>query len=168
MTSKALSQISGTFRTHSAGETVRLGIILGQMLTPGDAVALIGDLGAGKTTLAKGIARGAGVEDEGEVTSPTFVLVNEYRGRFPVYHADLYRLQEKAEVEDLGWEEFVFGEGISLMEWAEKIPGILPEDRIEVRITWLGEEDREFIFTGKGRKAEPIVLLLQSKWNKED
>jgi tRNA threonylcarbamoyladenosine biosynthesis protein TsaE len=168
MTSKDSPQESGTFRTYSAEETVRLGIILGQMLTPGDAVALIGDLGAGKTTLAKGIACGAGVEDQGEVTSPTFVLVNEYQGRFPVYHADLYRLQEKAEVEDLGWEEFVFGEGISLMEWAEKIPGILPEDRIEVRIIWLGEEDREFIFAGRGRKAEDIVLLLKSKWKKEE
>jgi len=145
-----------------------LGKILGEWLAPGDAVALIGDLGAGKTTLAKGIACGAGVEDEGDVTSPTFVLVNEYQGRFPVYHADLYRLQEAHEVEDLGWEEFIFGNGISLMEWAEKIPGILPEDRIEVRISWLSAEERKFVITGKGAKAQNIVRLLQHKWEKEE
>ena len=145
-----------------------MGKILGEWLAPGDAVALIGDLGAGKTTLAKGIACGAGVEDEGDVTSPTFVLVNEYQGRFPVYHADLYRLQEAHEVEDLGWEEFIFGNGISLMEWAEKIPGILPEDRIEVRISWLSAEERKFVITGKGAKAQNIVRLLQHKWEKEE
>jgi tRNA threonylcarbamoyladenosine biosynthesis protein TsaE len=168
MTGEDPPKESGVFPTHSPQETVRLGRILGELLVPGDVVALIGDLGAGKTTLAKGIARGAGVEDEGDVTSPTFVLVNEYQGRFPVYHADLYRLQEVREVEDLGWEEFIFGNGISLMEWAEKIPGILPEDRIEIRISWLSAEERKFVITGKGARAKSIVRLLQSKWEKEE
>jgi tRNA threonylcarbamoyladenosine biosynthesis protein TsaE len=168
MNGQASPNESGEFLTHSPQETMQLGKILGEWLAPGDAVALIGDLGAGKTTLAKGIACGAGVEDEGDVTSPTFVLVNEYQGRFPVYHADLYRLQEAHEVEDLGWEEFIFGNGISLMEWAEKIPGILPEDRIEVRISWLSAEERKFVITGKGAKAQNIVRLLQHKWEKEE
>jgi tRNA threonylcarbamoyladenosine biosynthesis protein TsaE len=168
MNGEASPNESGEFLTRSPQETMQLGKILGEWLAPGDAVALIGDLGAGKTTLAKGIACGAGVEDEGDVTSPTFVLVNEYQGRFPVYHADLYRLQEAHEVEDLGWEEFIFGNGISLMEWAEKIPGILPEDRIEIRISWLSAEERKFVITGKGAKAQNIVRLLQRKWEKEE
>jgi len=153
--------------TRSREETIRLGRCLGELLRPGDVVALIGDLGAGKTTLAKGIASGAGVEDEDEVTSPTFVLVNEYRGRLPVYHADLYRLQEAPELEDLGWEEFIYGEGISLLEWAEKIPGVLPDERLEVRISWIGTEERKFVISGKGAKPE-FIRRLRKKWKKED
>jgi len=153
--------------TGSRKETIRLGKCLGELLRPGDVVALIGELGAGKTTLAKGIAAGAGVEDEDEVTSPTFVLVNEYRGRFPVYHADLYRLQEAPELNDLGWEDFIYGEGISLLEWAEKIPEALPDERLEVRISWIGGEERKFVITGKGAQAE-IILRLPRKWRKEE
>jgi tRNA threonylcarbamoyladenosine biosynthesis protein TsaE len=153
--------------TRGPAETIRLGRTLGELLRPGDVVALIGELGAGKTTLAKGIAAGAGVEDEGEVTSPTFVLVNEYRGRYPVYHADLYRLQEAAEVEDLGWEEIVFGDGISLLEWAEKIPGILPEERIEIRISWVGPDERKFRIAGEGPRAKHILPLLRTREKEE-
>ena len=153
--------------TRSPEETIQLGKELGELLRPGEVVALIGDLGAGKTTLAKGIAAGAGVADENEVTSPSFVLVNEYQGRFPIYHADLYRLQDAMEVENLGWEEFIFGEGISLLEWAEKIPGILPEERIEIRIFWVGPGERRFLISGKGAQAK-IILVLQRKWKKEE
>ncbi len=154
--------------TRSPKETLRLGKFLGELLKPGDAVALIGDLGAGKTTLAKGIARGAGVEDEGEVTSPSFVLVNEYEGRFPVYHADLYRLEQAREMEDLGWEELIFGNGIALMEWAEKIPGVLPDERIEIRISWISTEERKFDIGGKGTRAGHIVRQLKETWAKEE
>ena len=168
MNGEPTPEVCAKFITHDSEETIRLGKTLGRLLSPGDAVALIGDLGAGKTTLAKGIACGAGVSDEGEVTSPTFVLVNEYQGRFPIYHADLYRLQEKSEVEDLGWEEFFFGNGISLMEWAEKIPGVLPEERIEIRISWLSPGEREFVLTGIGAKAREIVLRVENKWKKEE
>lgn len=153
--------------TRTPKETIQLGKDLGQLLRPGEVVALIGELGAGKTTLAKGIAVGAGVADEREVTSPTFVLVNEYQGRIPVYHADLYRLQEEIEVADLGWEEFIFGQGISLLEWAEKIPGILPEERIEVRISWVGPSERKFRISGKGAQAK-IILRLQRSQKKEE
>jgi len=154
-------------RVRGPEQTIRLGKWLGKLLRPGDVVALIGELGAGKTTLAKGIAAGAGVEDEDEVTSPSFVLVNEYQGRFPVYHADLYRLEKELDVEGLGWEEFIFGEGISLLEWAEKIPGILPEERIEVRISWIGPEERKIRIAGKGSQAENIIRLRR-KWEKEE
>jgi tRNA threonylcarbamoyladenosine biosynthesis protein TsaE len=153
--------------TRSSEETIRLGKCLGDLLRPGDVVALIGDLGAGKTTLAKGIAAGAGVADENEVTSPSFVLVNEYQGRFPIYHVDLYRLEEAMEVESLGWEEFIFGGGISLLEWAEKIPEILPEERIEIRIYSVGPDERRFRISGKGAQAK-IILLVQRSWKKEE
>ncbi len=153
--------------TRSPEETIQLGKDLGELLRPGTVVALIGELGAGKTTLAKGIAKGLGVADENEVTSPSFVLVNEYQGRYPVYHADLYRLQEAEEVENLGWEEFIFGEGIALLEWAEKIPGIMPEERIEIRIFWIAAGERRFLISGKSAQAE-TNLVLQKKWKKEE
>jgi tRNA threonylcarbamoyladenosine biosynthesis protein TsaE len=154
------------FVSRSPEETVLLGKRLGELLEPGDVVALIGALGAGKTTLAKGIAGGAGVVDEDEVTSPSFVLLNEYRGRWPVYHADLYRL-EAAEMDDLGFEEFIFGEGVSLLEWAEKIPGVLPAERIEAAISWLGPEERKVALTGKGAQAGKI-RKLKNRWKKEE
>jgi tRNA threonylcarbamoyladenosine biosynthesis protein TsaE len=167
MSEEELRKEIAEFETRSREETVRLGRRLGERLGPGDVVALIGELGAGKTTLAKGIAAGAGVGDENEVTSPTFVLVNEYRGRFPVYHADLYRLQEAPELEDLGWEEIIYGDGISLLEWAEKIPEALPEARIEVRITWIGAEKRRFVVSGRGAQAD-VIVQLQKNWKKEE
>jgi tRNA threonylcarbamoyladenosine biosynthesis protein TsaE len=166
MSEEVLREESVEIVTRAPEETIRLGKTIGELLRPGDVVALTGDLGAGKTTLAKGIAAGAGVEDESEVTSPTFVLVNEYPGRFPVYHVDLYRLQEAPEAEDLGWEEFIFGEGVSLLEWAEKIPGILPEERLEVRISWIGPGERKFLIAGKGAQAKNILLSMR-KWEKE-
>lgn len=153
--------------TQSAEETIQMGKDLGELLGPGVVVALIGELGAGKTTLAKGIARGLGVADENQVTSPSFVLVNEYQGRFPVYHADLYRLQDAEEVENLGWEEFIFAEGIALLEWAEKFPGIMPEERIEIKVFWIAAGERRFLISGKGAQAETI-LLLKKKWKKEE
>ena len=128
----------------------------------------MGSLGAGKTLLTKGIAEGLGVEDPGEVTSPTFVLVNEYRGRVPVYHIDLYRLESFAEVEGIGWEEWIGGPGVTLVEWADKIEDGLPEERIEVHLQWIGEEQRRLIFCGRGRKETQFVEKLGQRWKKEE
>ncbi len=130
-------------------------------------VALVGNLGSGKTVLAKGIAQGLGVEDEREITSPSFVLVNEYQGRLPVHHVDLFRLQDPGQVEDLGWEEFISGPGVTLVEWAEKVPSLLPAERIEVHLHWLNLEERSLVFIGKGRAAQALVNLLEKKWMKE-
>ncbi len=101
-------------------------------LNPGDVVALIGELGSGKTVFIKGICRGLKVEDD--VTSPTFTLIHEYKGRIPVYHFDFYRIHRADEMRELGCEEYFFGEGISLIEWADKILEHLPKKRIEVYI----------------------------------
>ena len=153
--------------TKNPDQTLRLGHAFGGMLPQASTVALIGDLGSGKTLLAKGIARGLGVEDEREVSSPTFVLVNEYRGRIPVHHVDLYRLRDSIEVEEIGWEEFISGPGVTLVEWAEKVPDLLPEDRIEVHLHWAGSEERKLIFVGKGRAARGLVKNLRRKWVEE-
>ena len=160
----------GTFAviTQSPGETLRLGRLLGEILPPGSFVALVGGLGAGKTLLAKGIAGGLGVEDEREVTSPSFVLVNEYRGRIPVFHLDLYRLESFAAVEGIGWDEFVCGPGVTLVEWADKVKEDLPEERIEVHLQWVSEEKRKLNFCGKGTSAEKIIAKLQHRWKREE
>ncbi len=116
-----------------------LGEALAGVLVPGDVVALTGDLGAGKTTLVQGAARGLGVAD-GSVTSPTFTLVREYRGRWPVYHLDVYRLDRIQEVIDLGFEELLDPDGVAFVEWGDAIEGLLPEGHLEIEL-WTRPED---------------------------
>lgn len=130
-----------THVTRSVEETQALGEVLGATLTAGAVVACIGELGAGKTAFLQGLARGLGVTSA--VTSPTFVLVNVYRGRVPVYHLDAYRTASLAEVQDLGFEEMRDGEGVTLIEWADRILPLLPARAIVVRIQGLGDEPRQ-------------------------
>ena len=125
--------------TSSEDETSAAGERLGAALQAGAVVLLYGDLGAGKTAFVRGLARGLGAPDE-EVTSPTFTIVQEYPGRVTLYHVDLYRLEER-EVDDLGLEELVLGEGIVAIEWAERWRG-RPDDGIEVRIQDVGDDAR--------------------------
>jgi tRNA threonylcarbamoyladenosine biosynthesis protein TsaE len=133
-----------TRRTHvtrSVEETQALGEAIAATLGPGAVVACVGELGAGKTAFLQGLARGLGVASA--VTSPTFVLVNVYRGRVPVYHLDAYRTTSVAEVQDLGIEEMLDGEGVTLIEWADRILALLPPRAIVVRIQGLGDEPRQ-------------------------
>ena len=109
-------------------------------LGPGDVVALIGELGAGKTCFIQGLVRGLGVARR--ATSPTFVLINEYRGRLPVHHVDAYRTESLAELQDLGLPELFAGDGVTLVEWADKLLPLLPPGTIEVRIAGVGDEPR--------------------------
>jgi tRNA threonylcarbamoyladenosine biosynthesis protein TsaE len=137
--------LPGLVITRSAAETRALGRDLAARLTPGEVVALVGDLGSGKTCLAQGICEGLGVPDP--VTSPTFILINEYQGRIgtravPVYHLDLYRLADAGELEDLGAEEYLYGNGICLVEWAERAAALLPAQRWEIRLEQAGAEER--------------------------
>jgi tRNA threonylcarbamoyladenosine biosynthesis protein TsaE len=126
--------------THSEEETFRLAERLASGFSGREIVLLTGELGAGKTVFAKGVAAGAGVGDVHRVCSPSFTLVNIYEGRHPVFHIDLYRLEREDEILDLGWEDYL-GEGIVIVEWAEKLPFRL--DGIEVRIeTGAGDERR--------------------------
>ncbi len=144
--------MSKSFETHSPADTQSLGERIGQHLKAGDTILLFGELGAGKTTLTQGIARGLGVSKKEYVRSPSFTLVNEYSGRVPVFHIDLYRIDSSHELEDLGLEETFSGKGVAIVEWAEKLfaggelstplPGI--ERWIEIHITIENGESRKF------------------------
>ena len=132
--------------SRSAQETQALGERLGARLGGGDVVACIGPLGAGKTCFLQGLARGLGVT--ADVTSPTFVLVNQYRGRLPVYHVDAYRTGSLTELVDLGLEEMLHGEGVTVVEWADKLLPLLPPRTVTVTIAGLGDEPRQIELAG--------------------
>lgn len=136
--------------TKSAEETIQLGRKIGAFLLSNEVIALTGTLGAGKTTLIQGIAEGLGVKDY--VTSPTFIIINEYRGRTPFYHIDLYRLDEIKDMEDLGIEEYFERGGVCVIEWAEKLKEILPERAERIRIDVVAENERK-IFLSRGLAA---------------
>lgn len=130
------------FRTRTPAETQTIGKKIGKQLRQGDLVALIGDLGTGKTCLTQGIARGVGVYPNQTVNSPSYTLINEYAGKIPIYHVDLYRLQNHDELLDLGLDEYMEGNGICIIEWAEKL-GSLKISHTKIQITWLSEMTRE-------------------------
>lgn len=113
-------------------ETEKFGLFLGENLRPGDVICLNGDLGAGKTTLTKSIAKGLGIDDY--VTSPTFTIVNEYYGKTDLYHIDTYRLDDMVDVDYLGFDEYFYSDGVTIVEWAEKIRDALPEEYMEINI----------------------------------
>ncbi len=128
--------------TESPEETSAFGAQLAALLQPGDVVALYGDLGAGKTHLAKGICGALGIP-EAEVTSPTFTLINEYAGRcLTVYHFDAYRIRSEAEFYELGFEDYFYGDGICLVEWPERVASLLPEDCLRLRLSHGGDNRR--------------------------
>lgn len=136
--------------THAPGETREVGAAIADALLPGDVVSLTGDLGAGKTTLVQGAAAALDVEEQ--VTSPSFVLVREYRGRIPVSHVDVYRLDRVQEVLDLGFEDLLDPRGVAFVEWGDAIEGLLPESHLEVVLrVGTGESDREVIVRERGR-----------------
>ncbi|MCC7156078.1 MAG: tRNA (adenosine(37)-N6)-threonylcarbamoyltransferase complex ATPase subunit type 1 TsaE [Bryobacterales bacterium] len=135
------------FRTESEAETIALGAQLARHWRAPKVVLLIGNLGAGKTTLAKGIAEGLGAAERNEVSSPTFPLIHEYGDPVRVYHVDLYRLDTLAEVATLGLPEIFERDAVVLLEWAERFPQILPEARVEIRIGATAGESRELIVT---------------------
>lgn len=118
--------------THSAEETAMAGYRLGSILNRGDVVCLIGELGTGKTAFTGGIARALGID--GYITSPTFTIVNEYEGKIPLYHFDAYRISDSSEMFEIGFEEYISGNGIVVVEWAELIKDILPTDVVDVYI----------------------------------
>jgi tRNA threonylcarbamoyladenosine biosynthesis protein TsaE len=120
-----------------------IGTRLAAKLKKGDVVALIGQLGAGKTVLTKGIAKGLGVKDVQYVNSPTFVIIKEYEGKMPLYHFDLYRLSGPGSLDEICYDEYFYGDGVSVVEWADKIKSILPKKRLEVRLSVAGENKRK-------------------------
>lgn len=147
------------FTTRSQEETISLGRRLGSILEPGQVVALNGDLGAGKTTFTKAIAKGLGIKEN--VTSPTFTLISEYQGRLPMYHFDVYRI-DKIDADYMGFDEYLFSDGVSIIEWAEKIKELLPEDTLYIDIKKISDTKREFEFIPTGEKSKKIMEVLMS------
>lgn len=125
------------FETQSEEETIQAGRQFAERLRPGDVVCLHGGLGAGKTHFAKGIASYFGVS-ENDVNSPTFVLIQEYSGSTPVYHFDAYRLKSAGEAREIGTEDYLYGDGISIIEWPEKMEPLIPKDAIHITIEKTG------------------------------
>ncbi|HOQ01637.1 MAG TPA: tRNA (adenosine(37)-N6)-threonylcarbamoyltransferase complex ATPase subunit type 1 TsaE [Acetivibrio clariflavus] len=147
--------------TYSQDETVQVGKVLGSILEKGDVVLLSGDLGTGKTAFTKGIALALGVEDY--ITSPTFTIVNEYRGNIPLYHFDVYRIADPDEMYDIGFEEYLYGDGVVVIEWAELIRDILPDEFVLVKIEKnpeLGLNSREIEIDFIGKKYEGYIDRL--------
>jgi tRNA threonylcarbamoyladenosine biosynthesis protein TsaE len=144
-------------QTKNTSETIRLGKRIGGHLRPGDVVALAGELGTGKTQLIKGVAVGVGVGKPTYITSPSFTLINEYTGKIPFYHIDLYRLNSEKEAEELGLEDYFQSMGITVVEWADKIPSLLPKEMLSIHIHYTGKHTRSLEILGKGRRYEEIL-----------
>jgi len=139
-----------------------MGRLIGAILERGDVVALIGELGSGKTCFTQGLAKGLGVEENVPVVSPTFTLINEYPGKIPLIHLDVYRLSGPRDLEDMGYEEYFEGGGIIVIEWAEKIRDILPAKTLFVGMRYIDENTREMILEGPGDKIRKIEELLKA------
>ena len=143
--------------TTSPGETMSLGRRLGEICPPGTLLALVGDLGAGKTRFVKGLAAGLGISED-QVTSPTFVLMNLHPGRLPLAHFDLYRL-DTVDLPSLGFYD-VRDEGVVVMEWADKVDEKLLGDHVRIEFTLTGETSRRLIFHARGERSEKLLLQL--------
>jgi tRNA threonylcarbamoyladenosine biosynthesis protein TsaE len=146
--------------SDSPAQTIALGKKVAKLLSPGDVIALIGDLGTGKTTFTKGLAKGLAVEDPQHLNSPSFVLIKEYKGRFPFYHFDFYRINSLF-AKDISWyEEYLFGSGVSVIEWAEKIKSFLPQDYLEVNFSFKDATKREIRIKGRGARYKKLIKRL--------
>jgi tRNA threonylcarbamoyladenosine biosynthesis protein TsaE len=151
-----------TFIARTERDTDRLGEALAIVLPPGTVIGLTGTLGAGKTRLVQAVAAAVGLPRD-NITSPTFVLVNEYRGgRLPIFHFDTYRLKDDDEFLNLGPDEYFDSDGLTFVEWADRVADLLPADRIEIRIEVTGETSREIAIKGTTARLETVVDELQA------
>jgi tRNA threonylcarbamoyladenosine biosynthesis protein TsaE len=151
------------FEAPDLTATERLGRQLGSLLFPGAVVALVGPLGAGKTHLVRAVAEGLGIGDSRVVNSPTFVLIQEYQARLPIYHFDAYRLRTPAEFFDLGISEYFEGDGVCLVEWADRVEPCLPPQHLRITIAVTGETSRQFQIEGRGESYGNVVRELAAQ-----
>jgi len=152
--------------TTSPEQTWHVGRLLGARLAPGDTVCLYGDLGAGKTSFSYGIALGLEVKER-YITSPTFTFVNEYEGRVPFYHIDLYRLNDPGELEGIGFGEYIDSDGVTVIEWAERAEDELPAECFNIYLTSVNENSREIGFLVEGDRYEKLLADLQEDLKKD-
>jgi len=148
--------------TASPEQTWRIGKVLGQLLQPGDTVCLYGDLGAGKTSFAYGIALGLEVKEQ-YITSPTFTLVNEYKGRVPFYHIDLYRLKGTEDLENIGFRDYLGSDGVTVIEWAERAEDELPAEFLSIYLSYVDDTGREIGFLAEGERYNVLLEKLKQE-----
>ena len=141
--------------SSSVRQTLLLGKRIARHLRKGDIICLFGDLGSGKTVLTKGIAQGLGIEKK-DVLSPTFVLMRQYEGRIPVFHFDLYRVGDAGEILDLGYEEYLFDNGVSVIEWADRLGKLTPDAYLKVRLDVVGQDRRKITITASGQRYKTV------------
>ena len=158
-----MKEESFTCRTSSGEETISLGLRLGTLLNEGDIVALAGDLGSGKTWFTKGVALGLEISSDTVITSPSFSLMNEYQGRYALFHMDVYRLENVSDFLDTGLDEYLYGNGVTVMEWADRWPEVLPERSIKVQLVILDEYSREITLSGYHPKALRILKQIREE-----
>lgn len=145
--------------THSPRQTQSLGAVLGRLAEAGDVILLVGTLGAGKTCLVQGLARGLEVLDS--VTSPTFTIIREYRGRLPLYHVDCFRIGSPQETDELGLEDYLGSQGLCVVEWADRVMEALPPEHLLVRIEYAGDRDRRFRLEAHGARYERLLEAVR-------
>ena len=147
--------------SHSPEETQQIGVRLGELALPGDVFLFTGELGAGKTCLTQGIAWGLGSKDYAQ--SPSFVIMRELYGRLPLYHVDLFRLDHIEEIEGLGLDDYLYGCGVCVIEWAEKGLSLLPPEHLLIEISYLDDTKRSFHFKPHGKRYQELVRQLKPK-----
>jgi len=147
----------------SLAATAGLGQRLGELLLPGDLILLTGPLGAGKTTLTQAIGVGGGVPAHCYITSPTFSLLHEYPGRLPLYHLDLYRLGSEEEIEELGFLDYLYGQGATVIEWPDRLGRLRPESYLELELAYAGESGRTAVLTAVGEQWRERIGKLHQR-----
>jgi tRNA threonylcarbamoyladenosine biosynthesis protein TsaE len=145
--------------SHSPEETQRIGVCLGRLARAGDVFLLVGKLGAGKTCLTQGIAWGLNIKDY--ALSPSFVIMRELYGRLPLYHIDLFRLDAQAEIEDLGLDDYLYGSGVCVVEWAEKGLGLLPEEHLLIELDFRDDTQRSLHLKPSGKRYQELLASLR-------
>jgi len=145
--------------SHSPEQTQKFGVRMGELALPGDVFLLVGDLGTGKTCLTQGIAWGLNIKEY--ALSPSFVVVRELHGRLPLYHIDLFRLDHIEEIVELGLDDYLYGKGVCVVEWAEKGMSVLPAEHLLVQIDYLSDTERSFQLRPRAKRYQKIIAQLK-------
>ena len=169
MVNRSMNHRTLDLTLQSVEDTQSLAEMLGRLLTGGVVIALIGDLGSGKTAFVQGLARGLQVPAEYYITSPTFTLINEYPGRLPLQHVDLYRIDRPEELDEIGLHDIMRGDGVTVIEWAERILSELPKERIQIHFEMTDDQCRQVKLSATGPIAVPLLKLIaktvrEKKW----
>ena len=149
------TQTTLDFTSHSAHQTGQFGALLGGLLAPGDLILLDGSVGAGKTTMAQGIARGLGITEP--VISPSFTIVREYAGRLPLYHIDLYRLAPGTDIESIGIEDYLYGDGVVVIEWPDRADALLPAEHLQVHLSVIADTERSIRMVPASDRSSRLI-----------